>query len=84
MVFCTYFFNKCFLPYGCIFIPLWDIHNYTNQNGKRLNRQEKFRSAGSTGHLNRRRLKVNMDQEMSECNVTLLFLVCADDWNLIP
>jgi hypothetical protein len=37
---------------------LQDIQNFPNHSNKRLNPQRKFQSADSTGHLNRRRLKV--------------------------
>jgi hypothetical protein len=37
---------------------LQDIQNFPNHCNKRLNTQRKFRSADSTGYLNRRLLKV--------------------------
>ena len=47
---------------------LQDIQNFPNHCNKRLNPQRKFRSADSTGYLNRRLLKVNI-RSKDECKV---------------
>jgi hypothetical protein len=41
---------------------LQDIQHFPNHCNKLLNPQRKFRSADSTGYLNRRLLKVNLNQ----------------------
>jgi hypothetical protein len=51
--------NKYNLFHRCSVNTVQDIQYFPNHSNKRLNPQRKFRSADSTGHLNRRRLKVN-------------------------
>jgi hypothetical protein len=61
------YLNTYNLFHRCSVNILQDIQNFPNHSNKHLNPQRKFPSADSTGHLNRRCLKVNKANALLYC-----------------
>jgi hypothetical protein len=84
-MFSTLYLNKYNLFHTCSVNILQDIQNFPNHNNKRLNPQRKFQSTDSTGHLNRRRLRVHIQKFYMALTLHLCVTYGSKKkWRLLP